>query len=304
MSDGDFLDLFGIVTTVYNRREKLKLLYKSLIQQSRKDFHWIIVDDGSTENVEKMVKSWIKENKIKIIFTRQKNMGKMNALNNALKNLVDFKWFLVVDNDDILGKNAIEIVINDIEEIEKKDRNFAGVIYPRYSENYDKKELKKWDKVDSEINIMDLKYVYNIKESAIILNVKFVAQELPKLLSNSEKFLSEEILYNNLAKYGKFIVKNKLFYYFNYLNDGLTNNLVKNWKKNFRNSVLLFQSRYYSVADISFQKRVIERIKTIMNLNALCISTKNNFFKPSPNKVLSLLLLIPSFLYYLVKFRN
>ena len=48
---------FTIFTPTFNRGNLLQELYESLLRQTFKDFEWIIVDDGSTDNTEEIVKN-------------------------------------------------------------------------------------------------------------------------------------------------------------------------------------------------------------------------------------------------------
>ena len=36
-----------VLTPTYNRADKLKALYDSLMKQTSKDFKWLVIDDGS-----------------------------------------------------------------------------------------------------------------------------------------------------------------------------------------------------------------------------------------------------------------
>ena len=42
--------MFSILTTTYNTGHFLHRVYESLLDQTFKEFEWIIVDDGSTDN--------------------------------------------------------------------------------------------------------------------------------------------------------------------------------------------------------------------------------------------------------------
>ena len=53
-----FLTVF---TPAYNRAHTLPRTYESLCQQDCKDFIWLIVDDGSTDETADLVKGWKKE---------------------------------------------------------------------------------------------------------------------------------------------------------------------------------------------------------------------------------------------------
>ena len=56
-----------VFTPTYNREELLPRLYHSLCMQTNMNFEWIVVDDGSTDNTEKLIKTWIDENVINIV---------------------------------------------------------------------------------------------------------------------------------------------------------------------------------------------------------------------------------------------
>ena len=55
-----------VFTPTYNRAYCLGNCYESLVRQTCKDFIWLIIDDGSTDQTKELVESWQKENKIEI----------------------------------------------------------------------------------------------------------------------------------------------------------------------------------------------------------------------------------------------
>ena len=55
-----------IFTPTYNRAYTLHLGYEALLRQTCKDFVWLIVDDGSTDDTLEWVEKWIAERKIDI----------------------------------------------------------------------------------------------------------------------------------------------------------------------------------------------------------------------------------------------
>ena len=57
--------MITILTPSYNRGYIIKKAYDSLVRQEDKDFEWLIVDDGSTDDTKKIVDGFIKENKRK-----------------------------------------------------------------------------------------------------------------------------------------------------------------------------------------------------------------------------------------------
>ena len=58
-----------IFTPAYNRAYTLHKCYESLKKQTNKDFEWLIIDDGSTDNSIKKLEQ-IKDSRIKLINKR------------------------------------------------------------------------------------------------------------------------------------------------------------------------------------------------------------------------------------------
>ena len=60
-----------VFTPTYNRAYILPALYESLLAQTDKDFQWMIVDDGSTDDTEALVAGWIAEGRLLIDYVRK-----------------------------------------------------------------------------------------------------------------------------------------------------------------------------------------------------------------------------------------
>ena len=65
--------ILTIFTPTFNRAYTLHKCYESLLRQTCKNFIWLIIDDGSTDNTKELVNSWINENKINIRYYYQEN---------------------------------------------------------------------------------------------------------------------------------------------------------------------------------------------------------------------------------------
>ena len=93
--------MITVFTPTYNRAYSLPRLYESLQKQTFKDFEWLIVDDGSTDNTVDMVTGWSKEGKLTIRYIQMTNGGKHRAINKGVA-LAKGKLFFIVDSDDWL----------------------------------------------------------------------------------------------------------------------------------------------------------------------------------------------------------
>lgn len=100
---------FTVFTPTYNRAQTLHRVYESLLEQTVKDFEWLVVDDGSTDDTWKVVCNLIGcQDHFPIYYHSYKpNRGKHIAHNLALKE-AQGDFFLVADSDDWIVPNALE----------------------------------------------------------------------------------------------------------------------------------------------------------------------------------------------------
>lgn len=119
------MKLLTIFTPAYNRAHTIDRTYQSLINQTCKDFLWLIVDDGSTDGTKKLVEGWIRENKIPITYIYQENQGMHGAHNTAYKNITT-ELNTCIDSDDWMPHDAVEKIINAWKE--HSHEKYAGII--------------------------------------------------------------------------------------------------------------------------------------------------------------------------------
>lgn len=290
------MNLLTIFTPTFNRADEIRKLYSSLCAQTNKNFTWLVVDDGSSDVTSYLVNSWMKDDKIKVKYIYQENGGKCSALKKGIEEC-ETEWFFCVDSDDILLENAIDILLSSIL---KKDEKYIGSIFPMQgiATNFG------WvPEFVNAVDIVDLRVKYNVKEAAILLRTDLLKKvDIPIFID--EKFLSEEIVYIQLSKFGKFYVDNRSFYQAEYLSNGLTSNIFRLWIKNPMGTFLLLDMRYKYYQRYSFGVRLKERIKTILNYNALCMVTNKKILQGTPDKILSCALYLPSILWKKIRFSN
>lgn len=107
----DFQYKITLFTPTYNRAYILDRLYRSVQRQTYRNFEWLIIDDGSTDNTEELVNGWIGEgNDFPIRYYKQPNGGKCRAINRGL-DLARGELFFTMDSDDYLTDNALERVV-------------------------------------------------------------------------------------------------------------------------------------------------------------------------------------------------
>lgn len=98
---------FTVFTPTYNRKHTLHRAYHSLASQSCRDFEWLIVDDGSEDGTEELVKHWQREGQVPIRYIRQAHGGAHRAHQTCL---AEARGELVIklDSDDGCSSGALE----------------------------------------------------------------------------------------------------------------------------------------------------------------------------------------------------
>lgn len=283
--------MLTIFTPTYNRVELLQLLKASLDRQSDTDFEWIILDDGSTDDTSKVVNDWLQCDRYPIRYCKQKNSGKHIAFNKAVK-MAKGDIFICVDSDDQLLPKAVEMIKSDFLKLSPSN---VGVVSPRVNK---KGECEKnWSRINfKEIDIIDLKELYGIVESAIAIRTSVLKRKEPFVKFQNEKFLPESWLYLDLCKEGKFLVNSKGYYISEYQETGLTKNLWKHWKNNYQGILATLRKKYEISQKYNFCKRKKVQAKIILNMNSLCFSTHINIFEVTPSKIESCILFIPAWI--------
>lgn len=118
--------LLTVFTPAYNRAHTLPRTYESLCMQDCKDFIWLIVDDGSTDDTADLVKSWQKKEKgFEIQYIYKENGGMHTAHNTAYEN-IHTELNVCIDSDDKMAIGAVRKIKATWEKI--KDKGYAGII--------------------------------------------------------------------------------------------------------------------------------------------------------------------------------
>lgn len=115
-----------VFTPAYNRARTLPRTYASLQRQDCKDFIWLIVNDGSTDNTAELVKVWQQQdNGFEIQYIYKENGGMHTAHNVAYEN-IDTELNICIDSDDELAGGAVRKILEKWEKV--KNQRYAGIV--------------------------------------------------------------------------------------------------------------------------------------------------------------------------------
>jgi glycosyltransferase involved in cell wall biosynthesis len=118
---------FTVFTATFNRAHTIHRVFESLRAQTVDDFEWLIVDDGSTDDTETLVRNWAEEAAFPIRYFWQENQGKHVAMNGGVRRARG-ELFLILDSDDACEPDALETFKRHWEAIPEQERGtFTGV---------------------------------------------------------------------------------------------------------------------------------------------------------------------------------
>lgn len=119
--------IFPLVTvyiTNHNYADYIQQSVESVLNQTTSDYEIIIIDDGSTDNSKEVIEQYASNEKIRIIF--QKNKG-LNVTNNIAMRAAKGKYLMRLDADDYLDPNALLVMSNALE-----NDTELGMVFPDY----------------------------------------------------------------------------------------------------------------------------------------------------------------------------
>ena len=102
---------FSVILSNYNGGEHLHQSIQSVLDQTFEDFEFIIVDDGSKDNSDEIIKAFYKKfpNKIIPIFLK-KNFGQANGFNEGIK-IATGRLVSFIDSDDFWFPDKLQMVL-------------------------------------------------------------------------------------------------------------------------------------------------------------------------------------------------
>lgn len=189
-------------------------------------FEWLLVDDGSVDTTEETVSRWISEAPFQLRYVRQENAGKHVAHNRGAQDAAG-RLFICVDSDDWLEPLAVETIISDAEALGPEE----SLIYPKMFSS--QADSGKWFPAEvDKIELADMRMKYRlVLETAIVFNTK-VLRRHPFPVVEGERYMPEGAAYYDFRNPELFLVRNAAFYRCEYLDEGLTRNIWKNWLDN------------------------------------------------------------------------
>ena len=278
-----------VFTPVYNRAHTLPRTYESLCIQDCKDFMWLIIDDGSTDGVESLIREWQKkDNGFEIQYIYKENGGMHTAHNVAYEHIVT-ELNTCIDSDDWMPADAIEKIEKTWNRI--KDKGYVGIMGIDCYENGDCVGGA-FPKNVTEMYLYEKLTKYEIPgDKKMIHRTDLLKKVAPMPTFDGEKNFNPSYMMYQLDQFGKLYVTNDCFCIVDYQPDGMSSNIYKQYR-NSPNSFAETRKLYLQFPNTS----AIFKLRHSIHYISSCILAKNfvNGILKSPYPGYAVLALIPS----------
>lgn len=215
-----------VFTPTFNRAHLLPRLHDSIVSQNYKNFEWLIVDDGSTDDTRSVVERFINEGKIDIRYFYKENGGKHTAVNLGVEKAAG-ELFFIIDSDDILADDALAMLTEKYAEI-KSNPKICGIIAlsaysdgrivgTKFPENY-------W-----QVSFADVYLKHKVRGDKAVAFRTATMRQFPFPEPHGIRFVFEAVVWHEMAKEYDVLAINSIFQTKEYLAEGLSYSSYKKW---------------------------------------------------------------------------
>ena len=295
----------SVLTPTYNRAKMLDRLYVSLIINSNNcnsEIEWLIMDDGSTDETEKVIRQYTMERIIEVKYFKQENQGKMKALNNLMKHVTG-EYLIECDSDDYLANNAIKTIEQTIKENEKI-KNIYAYAFLKYDQNGENMG-NDFPEDGHQSTMFDLYFKEEVTgEKALVYKTR-IRKDYEYEVEDGEKFITEASLHHELDLKYNVLCFNKKVMICEYKDDGYSNNILKIFYRNPKGYYKYFKDMFYQdLTGVTPGKKWYMYKQYIM---FSVLSKSRTWFKDIDgvgNKIIVLLLYVPGAIATKMKFKK
>lgn len=200
--------LFTIYTATYNRKHLLPRAYASVKAQTFRNFEWLIIDDGSTDGTEELVRSWQGEVDFPIIYKWQPNGGKHTVLNTAM-GILRGDLVTSLDSDDEMLPETLERFKFHWEQLSDDELKVVGCLVCLSEDQEHQIYGDKFPKDRQIVDLMDMYLVKNIKgeKGGFVKRQVFISH--PYQEGVKKVYVPEEVFIQKMAKDWKALCVNE-----------------------------------------------------------------------------------------------
>lgn len=224
------MPILTVFTPAYNRAHTLSRTYASMRRQDCKDFIWLIVDDGSSDNTAELVKEWKQEkNDFEIRYIYKENGGMHTAHNVAYEN-IDTELNVCIDSDDELADGAVKKIIEKWEKV--KNQGYAGIVGLDADMNTGNIIGTDFGAGVKDTTLTGFYSRGGLGDKKLVYRTDIINQYPPYPVFKGEKYVALAYKYRLIDQKYKLAVLNEILCNVEYQQDGSSMNMYRQYMKN------------------------------------------------------------------------
>ena len=273
-----------VFTPAYNRADLLPRCYESMKRQTNKNFIWMIIDDGSTDNTRTLVEGWLKEPlDFEIVYYYKENGGLHTAYNEAIAH-IETELCVCIDSDDFMPDNAVERIL-EFWAAHGSDR-VAGIV----GVDHDLNDRIIGDPLPDQktVNLIDLlvgRYPIVNGDRTNVVRTELYKKYAPMKVFPGEKNFNPHYLHLQISREYDFLVLNENLRFVDYQPGGMSASMWKQYRSSPR-SFAETRKLYLSFPNTGFKFRFRHCVHYV---SSSVLAGNRRFLVESPVKGLTLL---------------
>ena len=268
-----------VFTPTFNRAECLKKGYEALCRQTCKEFVWLVVDDGSTDQTRLLVEQWSRQEKgFEVRYIYKENGGLHTGYNVAIAN-IDTELSVCIDSDDYMPDDAVEKILTFWKK-EGSDK-YAGIAALDAFE--DGTIIGDPFPKQKSINILDVslgKYHYKNGDRKLVVRTALYKEVAPMPSYENEKNFNPHLMHLQISEKYDFLIYNTVLCVVEYQEDGMSNGIFKQYL-NSPKSFAHMRKYMLGLKGTTFKFRMRHAIHYV---SSSIIARNKRFLQESPRK--------------------
>lgn len=268
-----------VFTPAYNRAHTLLRTYESLCRQSCKDFCWLIVDDGSTDDTAAMVQEWMQCDNGFVIEYIYKENGGMHTAHNVAYAHIKTELNVCIDSDDMLADGAVEKILTKWQQV--RGSGYAGII--GLDADFSGKIIGKGFPENMEETTLSGYYASGGSgDKKLVYLTDIINRYPPYPVFEGEKYVALAYKYRLIDQTYKMAVLDEVLCNVEYQSDGSSNSMWRQYLKNPQG--FAFWRKVCMQYPMSAKRLIID---CIHYCSSSFLSGDKHFVQKSPKKILT-----------------
>ena len=273
-----------VFTPAYNRADLLPRCFEAMKRQTRKDFIWMIIDDGSTDHTRELVEGWMAQPlDFQIIYRYKENGGLHTTYNEAIAH-IHTELCVCIDSDDFMPDDAVEKILAFWKE--KGSDKVAGIV----GLDYDLEGKVIGDPLPDQptVNLIDLlvgRYPIHNGDRTNVVRTELYQKYAPMETFPGEKNFNPHYMHLQISMEYDFLVLNENLRFVDYQPGGMSNSMLRQYRnspRSFAKTRLLYLS--FPNTGLKFRLR-----QCVHYVSSSILAKNKHFLRETPAKWLTVI---------------